>query len=244
MNALDGLEHPGRFLAHSLGEPEAKENGIFKEERKMRENRLLSTRNVAVMGMFGALSAVLMLFEIPLPFLAPSFYGLDLSEVPILVGTFALGPVAGVVMEVVKILIKLVLKPTSTGFVGEFANLVFGCSMVVPAGMIYQIYKTKKGAMAAMAAGTVIMSLIGIAGNALVMIPFYANFMPLDNILAAGAAINPAVGNVWTFALFCVGPFNVVKGCIVSLITAVVYKRISSVIHSVGTERRKRRVHI
>ena len=97
----------------------------------MRENQLLSTRNVAVMGMFGALAAVLMLFEIPLPFLAPSFYGLDVSEVPILVGTFALGPVAGAVMEVVKILIKLVLKPTSTGFVGEFANLVFGCSMAV-----------------------------------------------------------------------------------------------------------------
>ncbi len=65
----------------------------------MREKRLLSTKNVAVMGMLGALSAVLMLFEVPLPFIAPSFYGLDLSEVPILVGTFALGPVAGVVME-------------------------------------------------------------------------------------------------------------------------------------------------
>ena len=201
----------------------------------MRENQLLSTRNVAVMGMFGALAAVLMLFEIPLPFLAPSFYGLDVSEVPILVGTFALGPVAGAVMEVVKILIKLVLKPTSTGFVGEFANLVFGCSMVIPAGMIYQIHKTKKGAMAAMAA-------VGVAGNALVMIPFYSNFMPLENILAAGAAINPAVGNVWTFALFCVGPFNVVKGIVVSLITALVYKRVSGVIHSVRVEKKRERL--
>jgi riboflavin transporter FmnP len=214
----------------------------FQEEKKMRENQLLSTRNVAVMGMFGALAAVLMLFEIPLPFLAPSFYGLDVSEVPILVGTFALGPVAGAVMEVVKILIKLVLKPTSTGFVGEFANLVFGCSMVIPAGMIYQIHKTKKGAMAAMAAGTVIMAAVGVAGNALVMIPFYSNFMPLENILAAGAAINPAVGNVWTFALFCVGPFNVVKGIVVSLITALVYKRVSGVIHSVRVEKKRERL--
>ena len=88
--------------------------------------RLLTTRNVVLMGMFSALGAVLMLFEIPLPFIAPSFYGLDLAEVPVLVGTFALGPVAGAVMEVVKILIKLVLKPTSTGFVGEFANLAIG----------------------------------------------------------------------------------------------------------------------
>lgn len=210
----------------------------------MRENRLLSTKKIAVMGMLGALAAVLMLFEVPLPFIAPSFYGLDLSEVPILVGTFALGPVAGAVMEVVKILIKLVLKPTSTGFVGEFANLVFGCSMVLPAGLIYRFHKTKKSAMIAMAVGTVIMAAVGIVGNALVMIPFYANFMPLENILAAGAAINPAVGNVWTFAVFCVGPFNVIKGIIVSVITALVYKRVSVMIHSIGMEgqRNKRRV--
>lgn len=147
-------------------------------------------------------------------------------------------------MEVVKILIKLVLKPTSTGFVGEFANLVFGCSMVLPAGLIYRFHKTKKSAMIAMAVGTVIMAAVGIVGNALVMIPFYANFMPLENILAAGAAINPAVGNVWTFAVFCVGPFNVIKGIIVSVITALVYKRVSVMIHSIGMEgqRNKRRV--
>ncbi|MCI8660715.1 MAG: ECF transporter S component [Lachnospiraceae bacterium] len=205
----------------------------------MREKRLLSTKNIVIMGMLGALAAVLMLFEVPLPFLAPSFYGLDLSEVPILVGTFALGPVAGMVMEVVKILIKLVLKPTSTGFVGEFANLVFGCSIVLPAGLIYRFHKTKKGAMTAMALGTVIMSLVAIAGNALVMIPFYSKFMPLENILAAGAAINPAVGNVWTFAAFCVGPFNLVKGAVVSFITALVYKRVSVMIRSIGMEERK-----
>lgn len=205
----------------------------------MREKRLLSTKNVVVMGMLGALAAVLMLFEVPLPFIAPSFYGLDLSEVPILVGTFALGPAAGVLMEVVKILIKLVLKPTSTGFVGEFANLVFGCAMVLPAGLIYRFHKTKQWAMTAMAAGTVIMSLVAIVGNALVMIPFYSKFMPLENILAAGAAINPAVGNVWTFAAFCVGPFNIIKGAVVSLITALVYKRVSVMIRSISMEGRK-----
>lgn len=199
----------------------------------MRE-KLLTTKNVVLMGMFGALGAVLMLFEVPLPFIAPSFYGLDFSEVPILVGTFALGPMAGVVMEVVKILIKLVLKPTSTGFVGEFANLVFSWSMVVPAGLIYRYHKTKKGAMAAMAVGTVMMSVVAIVGNALVMLPFYSHFMPLETILAAGAAINPAVSNIWSFAAICVGPFNVVKGVLVSIITALVYKRISIMIHSIG----------
>lgn len=205
------------------------------------KERLLTTKNVVLMAMFGALGAVLMLFELPLPFVAPSFYGLDFSEVPILVGTFALGPVAGAVMEVVKILIKLVLKPTSTGFVGEFANLVFSWSMVIPAGVIYRLHKTKKGAMAAMTVGTLVMAAAGVVGNALVMIPFYSHFMPLENILAMGAAINPAVSNVWTFAIVCVGPFNVIKGALVSLITALVYKRISILIHNAGKPEVKNR---
>lgn len=208
----------------------------------MNENRLLSTKNVVLMGMFGALAGVLMIFEVPLPFIAPSFYGLDLSEVPILVGTFALGPVAGAVMEVVKILVKLVLKPTSTGFVGEFANLMIGCALIIPAGVIYRFRKTKKGAVTGMAVGTVVMAVVGVVLNALVMIPFYSNFMPLDTIIKAGAAINPAISNVWTFAIICVGPFNIIKGVVVSLVTALVYKRISVIIHNAGRVERKARV--
>ena len=200
----------------------------------MKENKLMSTKNVVLMGMFGALAGVLMIFEIPLPFIAPSFYGLDLSEVPILVGTFALGPVAGAVMEIVKILVKLVLKPTSTGFVGEFANLAVGCSLILPAGILYRFNKTKKGAVLGMAAGTVMMAVVGVVINALIMIPFYSNLMPLETIIQAGAAINPAISNVWTFAIICVGPFNIIKGVTVSLITALVYKRISVIIHSAG----------
>ena len=196
----------------------------------------MKTKQVVLMGMFGALAAVLMLFEVPLPFIAHSFYGLDISEVPVLVGTFAMGPVAGAVMEGVKILVKLLLKPTSTGFVGEFANIVIGCSMVVPAGMIYRLRKTKKGAIEAMAVGTILMATVGAMINALVMIPFYSRFMPLDNILEAGAAINPAVSSVWGLAIFCVAPFNLLKGVIVSLLTALVYKRISCMIHSADRE--------
>lgn len=201
----------------------------------MKQKELLSIKNVTLMAMFGALAAVLMLFEVPLPFLAPSFYGLDISEVPVLVGTFALGPVAGAVMELVKILVKLVLKPTSTGFVGELANFCIGCAFVLPAGIIYKIKKTKKGAVIGMITGTAIMTVVGVILNALVMLPFYSNFMPLDTIIAAGAAINPAISNVWTFVILAVGPFNIVKGVIVSLITALVYKRVSVIIHSTSS---------
>ena len=202
----------------------------------MNEKKLLSVRNVVLMGMFGALGAVLMLFEFPLPFIAPSFYGLDLSEVPVLIGTFSMGPLAGAVIEIVKNLVKLLLKPTSTGFVGEFANICIGCALVLPAGIIYKYKKTKKGAMIGMVVGAVFMSVAGIVINALVMLPFYSNFMPLETIIAAGAAINPAVSNVWTFAIICVGPFNLIKGFVVSLITSLVYKRISVMIHGIGNK--------
>ena len=199
----------------------------------MKQHNLLSIKNVVLMGMFGALSAVLMLFDFPIPFIAPSFYTLDLSEIPVLIGTFSLGPVAGAVIELVKILVKLVLKPTSTGFVGEFANVCIGCSLILPAGLIYPFKKTKKGAIVGMVAGTMIMAVVGAVLNALVMLPFYSNFMPLDTIIAAGAAINPAICNVWTFVFLAVAPFNLVKGFIVSLITALIYKRVSMIIHAV-----------
>lgn len=206
------------------------------------KEKLRTTKNVVLMGMFGALAGVLMIFEVPLPFLAPGFYGLDISEVPVLVGSFALGPAAGAVIEVVKILVKLVLKPTSTGFVGELANLTFGCAMVVPAGLIYKRNRTKKGAAVGLIIGTLFMTVAAVIGNALVMLPFYSNFMPLDTIIAAGAAINPAVSNVWTFVIICVGPFNVLKGVIVSVLTALVYKRISAVIHNMGNTDEENRI--
>ena len=164
------------------------------------------------MGMFGALAGVLMIFEIPLPFIAPSFYGLDLSEVPILVGTFALGPIAGAVMEIVKILVKLVLKPTSTGFVGEFANLAVGCSLILPAGILYRFNKAKKGAVLGMAAGTVMMAVVGVVINALIMIPFYSNLMPLETIIQAGAAINPAISNVTSCFILMGVKWNNIQG--------------------------------
>lgn len=205
----------------------------------MKQEKLLSVKNVVLMGMFGALAAVLMLFEFPLPFIAPSFYGLDISEVPILIGTFALGPVAGVVMELVKIMVKLLLKPTSTGFVGEFANFCIGCALIIPAGFLYKLKRSKKGAVIGMATGTVIMTVAAIVLNVLIMLPFYSNFMPLDTIIAAGAAINPAISNEWTFGLLAVGPFNLIKGFVVCLITALVYKRVSVIIHSSHSVKRK-----
>lgn len=198
----------------------------------MNKNNFLSARNIALMGMLGAMAALLMFFEIPLVFLAPNFYKLDFSELPVMVGTFALGPAAGALIEAVKILIKLLIKPTTTGGVGDLANFVVGCAMAVPAGLLYRAHKNKKTAVKSLLLGTLSMTVLGIVVNALVMLPFYSKFMPMETIINLGAKVVPAVDSVWTFCLFCVGPFNLFKGLVISVITFLLYKRVSPLIHS------------
>ena len=95
-------------------------------------------RTMAQVGMLSAIAVVLMLFEIPLPF-APAFYEIDFSEVPVLVGCFAMGPAAGVAIEFLKILLNFAINGTATAGVGEIANFLIGCSLVVPAALIYKL---------------------------------------------------------------------------------------------------------
>ena len=187
-------------------------------------------RSMAQVGMLAAVATVLMLFEFPLPFV-PSFYKLDISEIPVLLGTFAMGPVAGVMTECIKILLNFVINGTTTGGVGEIANFLIGCSLCVPAGLIYQKMHTKKGAMIGLAAGTVFMTLIGCLLNAYVLLPAYATAfqMPIDALVAMGTAVNGSINSMLTFVAFAVAPFNLLKGVLVSLIVFLIYKKISPV---------------
>lgn len=192
------------------------------------------TRNIAFTGMFAAIAAVLMFLEFPLPF-APSFYELDFSEVPVLIGTFALGPVSGMVIELIKILVKTVIKGTHTAGVGEIANFVIGCSLCVPAGLIYKMRKTRKSAVIGMIAGTLTMTVVGCLVNVFVLLPAYAAAfqMPMDALVAMGTAVNSSVTGLASFALLCVAPFNLFKGAVVSVLTLLLYKRISRLIKGV-----------
>ena len=188
-------------------------------------------RMLTTTAMLGAFAGVLMLVEFPLAFIAPSFYKLDLSEIPVMIGAFAFGPIQGIVIEIIKILIHLIIKGTSTGFVGELANFIIGAAMVIPAGIIYKVKKTKKAAILGMAISTLVMSVAGVFLNAYVMIPLYSQFMPVESIIEAGKAIFPVVKDVFTFCLFCVLPFNLIKGVIVSVVVAFIYKPLARIIH-------------
>lgn len=193
--------------------------------------RLSSARKVSFIAMFGAIAAVLMYIEISLPF-APPFYQIDFSEIPVLICTFYLGPVSGVICEFVKVFLKLLLKGTSTAFVGDFANFVVGCALILPASVIYHIKKTKATAITGMVTGTLVMTVFGSLFNAVYLLPKFAQLygMPLEAIVGMGTQVNAAITDVSTLVLFAVVPFNLLKGVLVSVITLLLYKRVERIL--------------
>lgn len=196
-----------------------------------KEKKLLTTKNMVLIAMFGALSGLLMYIQVPV-FFAPSFYKLDFCDVPVLIGSFALGPAAGVMIGAVKILISLVLRGSQTAGIGECSNWIQACSLAVPAAIIYQRYKTKNSAVLGMVAGVVLMVIVACFTNSMILLPAYAKafHMPIDSLIAMGTAVNPHINGLTAFILLAVAPFNLLKGGLVSLITTLIYKRVSIII--------------
>ncbi len=206
----------------------------LKERKKMNtlnKNKKLNVRTLTHVGLLSAIAVILMMFEIPL-FFAPSFYKIDLSEVPVLIGTFAIGPVAGVCIELIKILLNFLLDGSTTAGVGEIANFLIGCAFIVPAGIIYKKDKTRKSAIIGMTFGTVFMAILGCFLNAYVLLPTYANAfqMPIEGLIEMGSAVNAGITDLFTFVVLAVAPFNLLKGVIVSVVVGVIYKKISTVL--------------
>ena len=195
-----------------------------------KRHRLNAAHTITTVGMLAAISGVLMVIELPL-FFAPPFYKLDFSELPVLICAFSLGPVAGVTCEFLKVLIHLLLKGTSTAFVGDLANFLVGCSFVLPASICYQATLSKKGAIWSLTLGTLVMTVFGSLFNAWYLIPQFVKLfhMPLESIIAAGTAIFPSVTDLKTLVLFCIVPFNLIKGAAVSVLTFLLYKRVEGV---------------
>lgn len=210
----------------------AAECAIAKKNKTVREK--LNAKRMAAIGMFSAVAVILMMFEFSLPFLAPPFYQLDFSEIPVLVCSFAFGPVAGVLVELVKVLLHIVLKGTTTAFVGDFANFAIGCSFIIPASVIYQCHKSKKMALIGCLTGTLAITIFGTAFNAVYLLPRFAELfgMPLDSIIAMGSQINGSITNIQTFVAICVAPINFLKGLSVSIVVLFIYKPISRILHN------------
>jgi len=194
-------------------------------------NKRMKTRNMVSIAMLAAVAVVLMLFEFPLPFLPP-FYKIDASELPVIIGAFAMGPWAGVLIELIKVLLNLLLDGTTTAFVGEFANFLIGCSYVVPASFVYYYRKSKKSAVLGLAVGTLACAVVGCLLNAYLLLPAYSKAfkMDIEALIAMGTAANKAIDSMFTFVLFATAPLNILKCGLVSVITMLIYKPISRIL--------------
>ena len=199
-------------------------------ERLIPQMRKVSkARYVSIVGICAAIATVLHMLDFPLLFLAPDFYKVDFSELPVLLCGFYLGPTATVACEGVKIILKLLFKGTSTAFVGDFANFVVGCSLVLPATIIYHAHKSKHSAIIGLIVGSLTMSIFGSAFNAIYLLPKFAQLygIPLETIVGMGTKINGSIHNVTTFVMLCVAPLNLLKSSVVSVLTMLLYKRVA-----------------
>lgn len=200
--------------------------------------KILTTRKMAVIGAMSAISGILMTFEFTLPFIAPDFYKLDFSELPVLITGMAFGPVAGVVAEFIKILIKLLLKGTSSAFVGELANFTVGCALILPATLIYYIRKTRLTAIVGCIVGAICMIVFGTYFNAVYLLPKFSEMygIPLDALVETGTKIHSSINNVTTFVVMIVAPLNLIKAAIISMLTIFLYQPLRPILKG-GSQR-------
>lgn len=195
----------------------------MKNERKI-------TVYLTKVAILSALAFVIMMFEFPLPFI-PAFLTIDLSEVPVLLGSFALGPLSAVLIELIKNVIHLSV--TKTYGIGELANFLVGISFAVPAGLIYRKMKNKKGAVLSLSVGTLTMVAFASVLNYYVLVPLYGLVLkfPVEAIVGIGAEANKNITNLRMFIAYGIVPFNLIKGVVVSFVVILVYKKLSPLLH-------------
>ena len=190
--------------------------------------KVLTTKNLTMIAMFSAISAVLMVFEIQLPF-SPSFVKFDFSDLPVMLGGFLIGPFAGGIIAFMKILLHFLLNGTTSFFVGDLSNLLLTLSFVLPASFIYQQKKTKKTAIQGLLVSIICTSLLAIIFNLFLIFPLYLKVLNLKmvDLINMIHVVNPLEKDVFTMIVFSLLPFNLFKYSIVSMITMLSYKKLS-----------------
>lgn len=190
------------------------------------------TRRLTVTAMLSAVAFLLMFLEFSLPMLIPSFVKLDVSDLPALLGSFALGPVYGVVIEVLKNLLHILLKGTTSAGIGELFNASMGSVFVLVAGLVYWKDHTRRGALIGSIGGAVAMALASLPMNYFLVYPFYATlFGGMENIIGAYQAILPNVDGLFQCLLIFNVPFTLFKGLLDVFLCFLIYKPLSGLLH-------------
>lgn len=192
-------------------------------------NVLRRTGVLTKVSLLSVIAYIIMFAEFPLFFLPP-FLKIDLSDIPAIVGAFALGPGAGVIIELVKNILHG-LTASSTGGVGDIANFIVGSAFVIPAAVIYKRKKSKKTAVVGLLVGTIVMTILAGILNYYLLIPFYSKFMPIETIIEMSSAANSAITDMKSLIIYGVVPFNIVKGVMLTILSVIIYKKISPLLH-------------
>ncbi len=191
------------------------------------------TRSAVVAAMLSAVAFVLMFLEFPIPVLIPEFIKMDFSDLPALLGAFALGPVYGIVISLMKNLLHILIKGTATAGVGELCNFMLGAAFSFTAGLVYQRHKSRRSALLGALAGALVMALFSVPANFFITYPAYVQFygMPLEAIIGMYQAILPSADSLIKCLLIFNMPFTLVKGLLDVGLCFLIYKPLSPILH-------------
>lgn len=191
-----------------------------------------NTKVMVKISSLAVISMILMFFDWSI-FPAISFLKLDLADLPALIGAFAMGPMAGVLIQLVKNLLSLLVEGSTTGGVGELSNFIVGSVYVYTAGAMYYRNKSFKTAIIGAVLGVIAMATIASISNYFVVFPMYSRVygIPMDSLLGMGAAFNKNIVDLKTMMIYAIVPFNILKGSIVAIVTMAIYKRVSPILH-------------
>lgn len=190
-----------------------------------------TTKNMVKISVLGVISVLLMFFDVSSWF-APPFLKIDIADLPSLIGAFAMGPMAGVLVQLLKNVLNLLVEGSITGGIGELSNFLVGSTFVYVAGLIYYRKKDFKNAVVGLIVGVVAMTVFASISNYFVVFPLYAKVFgwPLEKLVGMGSAVNKLVVDYKTLILFAVVPFNLLKGIVVSAVTLLLYKKVSPIL--------------
>lgn len=197
-----------------------------------KEKVRFTTQKLTLIGMFGAVSAILMTLDFPVPFFPP-FVKMDFSELPIIIGGYIMGPLAGFMIILIKVLLNFLFTGSGTMGVGELANFLGSVFYMIPAALIYNNMKTKKGAEISLVVATLSTTVYSIFGNLFLIFPTYCKLLgvSMNDIVKMSAAVNPLIKDVPTLMVIGMVPFNLLKYSVTSVITFLLYKRIKKILH-------------
>ncbi|MBS6610730.1 MULTISPECIES: ECF transporter S component [Peptoniphilus] len=196
---------------------------------KVNSSSMIRTKDMTKIGMLSVIGFVLMYFQLPLTFVAPPFMKLDISDLPVLIGAFTMGPVFGIIIAALKNILALVFKGTMTAGIGELSNFIISATFAFVSSFLYKRHKTYKGAIFSLTIGVLAMTTLAMISNYFVVFPLYAKVMPMDAIIAMGSAITSKITGLFSMMIYSVLPFNLIKGFTTSAVMMLVYKKVSPI---------------